>query len=380
MQTYYAFTARAALAGLSLILTLATPAPAANLRFEREARKEDDGRQLESINRVFDFDDATELRFKTTQVSGSNELYSRKWGDYFFGLSFGRNGNGGWDIWDFLQVHSQENKKPVAYMRQRLPDSVSFFEQSGQILAECRWSSEDGRRLRVQIRKFRSWPKFLFFRVLWEGAGWESPTVTLAAYPGNSDKPPERERWVATREESFPLAIGARELTLASDGLALFNKYRYEDFGNLLVVNHQSLQSLLLPQTNYHVRVILRPLNPQACSFALSFFHRQHYREVLERFLAEEADAARAFLDEIDWEPELEDESLQRLQKSLQVLLDSLPPEDNAKATFSDETRVSLAQAAKARDARDMAAYTAGLEALQVLQQRLVQHGLNRFR
>ena len=101
---------------------------------------------------------------------------------------------------------------------------------------------------------------------------------------------------------------------------------------------------------------------------------------MLERFLAEEADAARAFLDDIDWEPELEDGSLQRLQKSLQVLLDSLPPEDNAKAAFSAETRASLAQASLARDARDMAAYTAGLEKLQALRKRLVQHGLNRFR
>ena len=57
------------------------------------------------------------------------------------------------------------------------------------------------------------------------------------------------------------MATGARELTLASDGLALFNKYRYEDFGNLLVVNHQSLRSLLLPQTNYRVSIILRPRN-----------------------------------------------------------------------------------------------------------------------
>ena len=120
-----------------LLLALTHPALAgsgANLRFEHEKRQ-DDGRQLESVTRVLNFGDATELRFKTTQVSGTNDLYSRKWGDYFFGLSFGRNGNGSWDVWDFLQVHSLENKKPVAFMRQRLPDSVTLFEQSGQILA-----------------------------------------------------------------------------------------------------------------------------------------------------------------------------------------------------------------------------------------------------
>ena len=375
-----ASTVRAVLVGLSLAMALAAPAPGANLRFERETRKEDDGRQLESITRILDFGDATELRFKTTLVSGTNELYSRKWGDYFFGLSFGRNGNGSWDVWNFLQVHSLENKKSAAYMTQRRPDSVTLFEQSDQILAECRWSSADGRRLRLQIRKFRSWPDFLFFRVLWEGTGWESPSVTLAAYPGNSDQPPERERWAATREESFPLASGHRELTLASDGLALFNKYRYEDFGNLLVVNHQALQSLLLPQTNYHVRVILRPRNPQVCSFALSFFRRRHYHEALGRFLAEEADAARAFLDGIDWEPELEDESLNRLQKNIQALLDTLPPEDDAKMALVDEFRALHGQAIKGRDARDAAAYAAGQEELQALQQRLVQHGLQRFR
>jgi hypothetical protein len=371
---------KAVLAGLLLALTHpALAGSGANLRFEHEKRQ-DDGRQLESVTRVLNFGDATELRFKTTQVSGTNDLYSRKWGDYFFGLSFGRNGNGSWDVWDFLQVHSLENKKPVAFMRQRLPDSVSLFEQSGQILAECRWSSADGRRLRLQIRKFGSWPDFLFFRVLWEGPGWESPSVTLAAYPGNSDQPPERERWAATREESFPLASGHRELTLASDGLALFNKYRYEDFGNLLVVNHQALQSLLLPQTNYHVRAVLRPRNPQVCSFALSFFRRRHYHEVLERFLAEEADAARAFLDGIDWEPELEGESLNRLQKNIQALLDSLPPEDDAKMALDDDFRALQARAIKGRDARDAAAYAAGLNDLQALRQRLIQHGLQRFR
>ena len=165
MKTYYAFTARAVLAGLSLVLMLAAPASAANLRFERETRKDDDGRQLESINRVFDFDDATVLRLKTTQVSGSNELYSRKWGDYFFGLDFGRNGNGGWDIWDFLQVHSLENKKPVAYIRQRLPDSVSSLSSLDRFSPNVAGAAQTATAACAnQIRP----AEILFFRSCWK--------------------------------------------------------------------------------------------------------------------------------------------------------------------------------------------------------------------
>ena len=61
---------KAVLAGLLLALTHpALAGSGANLRFEHEKRQ-DDGRQLESVTRVLNFGDATELRFKTTQVSG----------------------------------------------------------------------------------------------------------------------------------------------------------------------------------------------------------------------------------------------------------------------------------------------------------------------
>lgn len=364
---------------LLLLLAAGAPAGAAGLRQESEEVTVN-GKTLKRINRYLDFDDDTLLRYRTTHDPADGTLHTTRWGDFFFGLDFGRHGNGSWDGWNFLQVTSLEGKRPVNVISRSLPDSVSLLALAGEQLADLTWKDGEQRSLHLQIRKFSHYPDYLFFRVRLQGSGWQSPEVSVAAYPGNSDQPPERERWAAIREESFPLAAAAREILPQSDGLALFNKYRYAEFGNLLVFDHRSVSSLLLPKTNYHVRVIMRPRDPAEFCFALSFFKEKPAAEIVERFLNEEADAASAFLRNINWQPELDPQPLDRLRRLIGQIIDELPETDPDRPQFRAASDRLGSQAATALGARDAAALAVAQSDMQALFETLVARGLQRFR
>ncbi|MEI6424869.1 MAG: hypothetical protein WCP55_21820, partial [Lentisphaerota bacterium] len=160
------------------------------------------------------------IRYVTLTEKGKNEILYSKYGDYFFGLEFGRpaGSNGGWDFWNFLNANPAGRSANV--LATFAAEKVNIIKLNDCTMAEFIWPlSADGNdgKVFMKVMQFPSHKDWLFINLKIDHSSLvpDLGTIAFAAYPGNSDKPRERELWLATKEKNYCLSKNATSFTPA---------------------------------------------------------------------------------------------------------------------------------------------------------------------
>ena len=228
-------------------------------------------------------------------------VFKQKWGDYFFGLRLGYSPkNGGWSIWDFLQVYAKTGKGTVNVLERARPATFAGYSAGGADFLEAEWDTDAGGRLKLRFASFSSHRDWLFLRVDLKSA--EVVRVCLSAYPGNAAVPEGRERHLATKERDWHLNIEGADFAPASPFALMYSRHVDERFGNKLVFEPSQASRVKCGRTTSGVTVQFLPAKDAgAAVFALGYFAHQTPDDQLTRFLGEDGDAIYDFMKAIDW-------------------------------------------------------------------------------
>ncbi len=235
----------------------------------------------------------------------------QKYGDHFFGCDFGRyRGNGGWNLWDFLQVtvRGPDGKNHAIMGRERALGFARMQEGARGIL-DALWElprGADGRSpgvLGVRLVKYPQEEKWFYLEVWLDTQGWSLSNVRTSCYPYNTSKDPARarERWTATLTGDYNMEQGAAKLDPATEwALAMYNHLSQEESGCLLVLAPHEIAGLSASGT-YSVAASINP-RPGCTSLRLAYgyFADENYRQALPRF-RRVAPAIRKRLEELDF-------------------------------------------------------------------------------
>ena len=295
---------------------------------------------------------------------------SKKWGDYFFGLEFGRmpRTNGGWSIWDVLKCY-EYGKTPINLLQNFLPENVVVNNINGIAVADMVYPSLSNGRLRIRMMQFPSHPDWVFIRLATENFNlWR---IDFSAYPGNSNTPKDRERHAATENADYNLSQTDVKISPPQTPfLALYNKFIQDNAGNFLIFQPEKFLDVTIPKTTGGVgmRFMVKKGNHQF-DFALGQFMDQPADDTVKRFFAENAEAIRKFMNTIDWNPVLPGD---QFEKSCSEAL---------KLGIPEEKLVLIRAAhAKAIQDNDSAAAAKAVEELESLKKDATASGLNQFR
>lgn len=231
-------------------------------------------------------------------------VVKEKWGDYFFGLGLGYSPkNGGWSIWDFLQVYARTSSGVKNVLAKSRPVVFAGYSAAGADFLAAEWEVEGGRRLRLGFAAFPSHRDWLFLRV--EFADVSVVRIVLSAYPGNAAVPEGRERHFATKERDWCLNAEDAEFRPASPLALLYSRYVDEQFGNKLVFEPSALASIRVGRTSGCITLNCTPATgATAATFAFGYFANKSPDDQLTRFLGEDGDAIYDFLGTVAWNAE----------------------------------------------------------------------------
>ncbi|MBQ6914159.1 MAG: hypothetical protein IJQ65_00440 [Kiritimatiellae bacterium] len=246
--------------------------------------------------------DACSLNLEYSVKDGA--VLKQGWGDYFFGLRLGYSPkNGGWNIWDFLQVYVRTSAGLVNVLEKSRPAVFIGYSAAGADFLAAEWEIDGASRLRLRFAAFPSHRDWLFLRVDCSAAPVER--IILSAYPGNAAVPEGRERHVATKERDWCLNAEAAEWRPASPLALLYSRYVDDRFGNKLVFEPAALSSVRVGRTKSCISLCCVPAkDTSAATFALGYFAHKTPDDQLTRFLGEDGDAIYDFMKAIDWEAE----------------------------------------------------------------------------
>lgn len=295
-------------------------------------------------------------------------VLKEKWGDYFFKLGLGYSPkNGGWSIWDFLQVQVRTSAGVVNALEKSRPVVFTGYSAGGADFVAAEWETDPGKRLRLGFAAFASHPDWLFLRVDLTGA--DVVRVMLSAYPGNAAVPEGRERHIATKERDWCLNAEAAEWRPSTPLALLYSRYVDERFGNKLVFDPAAIESVRVGRTSGCVTLVCTPTKgARAATFALGYFAHKTPDDQLTRFLGEDGDAIYDFLKAVDWDAEPKSEDFRRsVRIALDMGIDRLALNTIARRYLS------------AAKVRDFAAISACAAEVEQLRRERVRGGLAEF-
>ncbi len=295
-------------------------------------------------------------------------------GDNRFGLSFGRVGNGGWNIWRFFEAHVELAGESFAGSQRYALEAVYLLERQPRHVVDFIWplvdpSLEDAPRLVLRVIQDPAFEQWLFIRTWIEGEATIA-RISLSAYPGNTSGPPERRRMVGDGVTVHNLHTGSFQPPATANALALYNQYSQTDAGSLLVYDPEQAAKVTVAGT-YGVNVTAIPREPEgAWSAAIGYFRQEPAEHALNRFWEEQRDAIAHRLAQMEWMPRLDLERAGRLLTENRALLDDPPawlPAPAGNHEMLDDRLVDLSIAWDgAREAEDA-------HALSALEAQLVQ-------
>jgi hypothetical protein len=254
----------------------------------------------------------------------------------------------------------------------------------GTVLAEITSPlSQDAKNGKMTMRfmKLPSHPTWLFMRVRFSNTKLAPWRMTFSAYPGNSNIPKERERWVATRASKHCLKTKGVSFSPKSDALVMFSRYVHEEFGNYIVFEHGKFKKISLPRASQGTSARFFPKKGEKeFKFALGYFMNKPLNDELPRFLGETQDNIRKFMDAINWSPHIETAKFAGLSKETKKLLDALKAsKKNVIIYESDFTRLSNAFNAAAAKS-DLPQALLCLNALSDLNTKMAKEWLDQFK
>ena len=236
------------------------------------------------------------------------------YGEFFFGCEFGRQGNGGWDLWHFTSAEVADPKRGDApFGLHRKVEGFHVVERGPRAVVDVVWWPE-GRPKRslddlvtMRFVKHAAEREWCFIETgLEPGSPLRLAQVSYSAYPAHTSGPPGRERWVTTAARSHNLMTGGIDLDPAKEwAISLHNKHAHERAGSLLVFDPDEVAAVRV-EGSYGVSIELVPKPGRTrLHVAVSYFLREHFREANAAFLA----AAPRSLDRLrreDWEADLD--------------------------------------------------------------------------
>jgi hypothetical protein len=291
-----------------------------------EKKLDRDGRKYIKTDRKIFFNNGN-IWYLTVNEEGKKELVQKKWGDYFMGLEFGRpkRSNGGWSLWGFFECYARINGKYQNIPKMFLPENVYITQLNGATLAEiiCPLSA-DGKagKMSMRVMQFPSHKNWLFMRVKFTDTNINPWRFTLSAYPGNSNNPKERERWIATKENKYCVSKNQYKFAPESNALVMYSKFIHENFGNFLIFEAAKFDKLQLPKCGAGVMTYFFPKKGiKEFKFALGYFSDKSAADELPRFLGESQDNIYKFMENIDWEPKLNTSEFTKLYTDTDKLI-----------------------------------------------------------
>lgn len=280
--------------------------------------KRDSARNLTEITRKLYFHEGVVTLTHFT-ADGKTPVH-QKWGDYFLGLEFGRppRSNGGWALWEFFTCYRMD-KRAINIARENMPESISLVQSGDAAIGDILIPVDNGGKLEIRLIQFPSHKKWIFMRVT--AKDFQPWRLDLSAYPGNSDNPKERERHIATRENRYCTSQSAAEFVPASPYMILFNKFVQDRYGNMIIFNPQQFQKIVSPKSPVGVMIQFFPKKDEKVFyFGLGYFADQAADDAVTRFLGEDGDAVKAFMEKIDWEPKLDMKAFEQSLKEAGAL------------------------------------------------------------
>lgn len=288
-----------------------------------------EGQKYIQTERNIRFDNGN-LRFLTLNEEGKKEIVKKKWGDYFLGLDFGRakNTNGSWSIWDFFECHVRINGKYLIVPQMFLPENVYVTKLNDVTMAEIISPlSADGKSGKMSMRfmQFPSHKDWLFIRVKFIDTTIAPWRITFQAFPGNSNNPQERERWIATPDSQYCVSKEKYSFAPKSNALVMYSKFVHENFGNFLVFESEKFREITLYKSSTVMPVWFFPKKGEKeLKFALGYFMDKPTADELPRFLGETQDVIYKFMNGIDWDPKINSAEFDRLAVETEKILKDL--------------------------------------------------------
>lgn len=244
--------------------------------------------------------------------------------DKLFGLSFQRppNTNGGWDLWNFLNVTLHANNLAIPIIQNHLLDSAEILENESRMLIRFLWKiPESESSLRVYLAWYPEQPDWVFLKIQADGERSFIDQVRLSAFPGNSAGPPERERWFATESLVRSLSTRMQPIPPETQGITFFNKYAQKNAGCLLVIGNACPTALNVEGVYATVAKVDFASGTREATFALGGFVNADAESIIRVFNMEGARNTRQFLEKINWTPKIPWERHEILMSDIEKLL-----------------------------------------------------------
>ena len=354
------------------------------IKTEGEVLKEANGATIEKVSRCIYLDNCS-LRLVTHNAPGENKLHIKKWGDFFFGLSLGAK----WNEWSFLSVSVQTKDGRVSPMSNFKPSSLCMVERDQGSQAEFIWplSADAGSgTLRLSVCQFAAHRDWLFFRIEVKPPA-ELKAVSFMCYPSDSSWPPQcptRERMAASKENLYNVSKDKFEFIPQSPGLIYYNKYYGKNEGCMALLDRHCIEKIALPKTTNAISTnIVLKSEVSSFSFALGCFTNTPAENAATMFLGESQDIVYAFLNDIDWNPRLDENKIHLLSGSIGKILDDASgpmglPVD--KSVIFQESDPLVAEAAAAIRRGDLSAYSEARRKLEVLKKSMIDKILANYK
>jgi len=341
-----------------------------------EKTLERDGKKYIKVDRKIFFNNA-KIWYLTLNEEGKKELLKKKWGDYFMGLEFGRpkRSNGGWSLWNFFNcyVKAKDSYKNVPQMF--LPENVYITQINGVTLAEIVSPlSADGKvgKMSMRLMQFPSHKNWLFMRIKFINSTIEPWRLGISAYPGNSNNPKERERWIATKENKYCVSKDKFSFEPASNALVMYSKFVHDKFGNFLVFESAKFKKINLPKCGAGVMARFFPKKGEKeFKFALGYFSNKPAADELPRFLGESQDNIYKFMENIDWEPKLNTSEFEKILADTAKLIKDMSAMGSDGKKFETELKNIKLAFETAVKANDMNKASAQMELLKKLKAKI---------
>lgn len=344
-----------------------------------------DGTNYVQTDRQIYFDNGI-LRYLTLNEEGRTDIIRKKWGDYFFGLDFGRpkNTNGGWSLWYFFSCLVNIDGKNRNIPQMYLPENVYIAQVNGLTMAEIISPlSADGKagKVSMKIMQFPSHNDWLFIRIKFIDSTISPWRLSFSAYPGNSNDPEERERWVATKENDYCISDKGVSFIPKSNALVMYSKYVNDRAGNYIVFDSSKFREIEFPKATTGVSSHFFPVgNDNEFVFAISYFLDKSTADVLPRFLGEDQDIIFRFMENIEWNPKVDGREFNTIMKATERLIKEMNEigiDGQVYVTELTEIRTGFE---KADAVSDMSMVITATSRLKDLRNRISKEGLLKFK
>jgi hypothetical protein len=269
-----------------------------------------------------------DIWYVTHNEKDKDTIDSKGWGKYFFGLEFGRpkRSNGGWSMWNFFKFYCYTPQGHYNLPGKYMPEIVSVTKLDGAASADFVWGiGPKGKAGKLELRamQFKSHPKWLFLRAKLSGIKRLSPNIIiLPCYPGNSRLAKQGERHLMTKEKDYNLSVKKFKMTPTSPGMAFYTKFDLERFGNFLIIEPEKFKHVEFWKASAGVEPRLFPKKGiREFRFALGYFKDKTPADELPRFTGETADIIYKFMENINFEPNAEIPSIDKLADEVAKLV-----------------------------------------------------------